>query len=109
MIIKMNLQQKPFDSILSGVKTVEMRLYDEKRKGIKQGDIIEFTSPRGQLLRVEVTAVKHFKDFEELYSNYPPKALGYGEGEEVSPKDMLKYYPEEEINRYGVAAIEIKL
>lgn len=109
MIIKMTLQQRPFDSISSGVKTVEMRLYDEKRQGIKQGDIIEFTSPKGEIIKVKVKAVKPFKGFEELYDNYPKEALGYIEGESCSPDDMLEYYSPEDVKRYGVVAIEIEL
>ncbi|MGN1061303.1 MAG: ASCH domain-containing protein [Candidatus Coproplasma sp.] len=109
MIIKMNLRQRPFDSIASGKKIVEMRLNDEKRQGIKQGDIIEFTSPKGKVLEVKVAAVNRFESFEELYRNYSKEALGYYEGEEVSPKDMLDYYTEEDIKKYGVVAIEIRL
>lgn len=39
----MKLQQKPFDSIKTGQKTIEMRLNDEKRRLINIGDEIEFT------------------------------------------------------------------
>ena len=38
----MNLHKAPFQMIKSGAKTIELRLYDEKRKKIKAGDIIEF-------------------------------------------------------------------
>ena len=109
MTIKMNLWQKPFDSISSGRKTVEMRLNDEKRQGIKFGDMIEFISPEGEILSVGVKAVRRFKSFEELYACYPLEALGYGDGESGLPRDMLDYYSEEEINKYGVVAIELKL
>lgn len=43
MIHKMNLNPEPFGMILSGQKTIELRLNDEKRKLIKVGDRIEFT------------------------------------------------------------------
>ncbi|MGN1372420.1 MAG: ASCH domain-containing protein [Candidatus Coproplasma sp.] len=105
----MNLRQRPFDGIASGAKTVEMRLYDEKRQGIKAGDVIEFSSPEGEILTVKVKAVNPFKSFEELYSNYTPQTLGYGDGESCSPGDMLDYYSLEDIKKYGVVAIEIEL
>lgn len=41
---KMSLRNKPFNSIKSGTKTIELRLYDEKRKLISVGDIITFTN-----------------------------------------------------------------
>lgn len=38
----MNLQKKNFDDIVSGKKTIEIRLLDEKRSKIHKGDIIRF-------------------------------------------------------------------
>lgn len=40
MIHKMKLNESPFDKIKNGTKTVEFRLYDDKRKQIKVGDNI---------------------------------------------------------------------
>ena len=40
----MKLKNEPFVSIKNGLKTIEMRLFDEKRKQIKVGDTIEFTN-----------------------------------------------------------------
>ncbi|MGN0818755.1 MAG: ASCH domain-containing protein [Candidatus Coproplasma sp.] len=105
----MNLRQRPFDSILSGRKTVEMRLNDQKRQGIRSGDLIDFTSPDGKKLTAEVKSVRRFKNFEELYACYSPRELGYFDGETCSPADMLDYYSEEQIKKYGVAAIELKI
>ncbi|MBQ0010138.1 MAG: ASCH domain-containing protein, partial [Ruminococcus sp.] len=39
----MKLQPEPFAMIRSGKKTIELRLYDEKRQQIEVGDTIEFT------------------------------------------------------------------
>ena len=52
-----------------------------------------------------------FKDFEELYSILSYRALGYW-GEEIaaaSPRDMEQYYATEDIEKYGVVGIRIKL
>ncbi len=43
MIHHMSLASEPFEQIASGSKTIELRLYDEKRQKIKTGDLIEFT------------------------------------------------------------------
>ncbi len=40
--IEMHLADEPFEKIKSGEKTVEIRLYDEKRKAIKIGNGIVF-------------------------------------------------------------------
>lgn len=42
MIHEMKLLEDPFEQIKSGAKTVEIRLFDEKRKVLRVGDIIEF-------------------------------------------------------------------
>ena len=44
MIHYMNLNNRPFQLIKNGSKSVEMRLYDEKRAKIKVGDQISFTN-----------------------------------------------------------------
>jgi len=36
MIYEMRLHNEPFQKIKSGTKTVELRLYDEKRRQIKK-------------------------------------------------------------------------
>ena len=41
-IHEMSLQPKYFDFIKDGTKRIELRLYDEKRRSIQLGDIIEF-------------------------------------------------------------------
>ena len=41
MIHKMKLKESPFERIKNGTKTIEFRLYDDKRKKVKIGDEIE--------------------------------------------------------------------
>ena len=38
----MHLKAEPFDLIWNGQKTIELRLYDEKRRSVSVGDLIEF-------------------------------------------------------------------
>ena len=40
MTHKMNLHNDPFEKIACGIKNIELRLYDEKRRLIKVGDEI---------------------------------------------------------------------
>ena len=42
MIHKMKLNENPFERIKNGTKTVEFRLYDEKRQQIKIGNKINY-------------------------------------------------------------------
>ena len=43
MTHNMQLKPEPFAMIKDGTKTIELRLYDEKRRNIKVGDRIVFT------------------------------------------------------------------
>ena len=107
---EMNLQREPFEAILCGRKTYEMRLYDEKRQRISAGDEICFHC-EGQALTATVVALHRFESFEALYRALPLTRLGYSESEidRASPEDMRKYYSAEEERRFGVVAIELRL
>ena len=107
---EMKLNPSPFYAIKMGLKTIEMRLNDEKRQLIKVGDEIEFTNREtGEKLLTRVANLTVFKDFYQLYSHFDKSKLGYKENEAAHYTDMSQYYPNEEINRYGVLAIEINL
>ena len=110
MEYKMHLREKPFFMIKSGKKDIEMRLYDEKRQKIQKGDIIEFSNVEtGQIINTEVVDVHKFDGFDALYSSFDKTRLGYYDNEDATPKDMSQYYSDEEIKKYGVVGIEIKL
>lgn len=110
---KMKLQDAPFRLIESGIKTIELRLYDEKRRAICVGDEIEFTNANDTdaVLRCEVIEIFVFPSFAELYRRLPLEKCGYTSDRiaAASPSDMDLYYSTEEQKRYGVVGIEIKL
>lgn len=106
----MKLWEAPFQSIKTGLKRVEMRLFDEKRAQIKVGDQIEFTNTdTGETLLCNVKGLYRYENFEKLYENHDKIAIGYQENEIADPRDMLAYYSQEQIDRYGVVAIEIQV
>lgn len=110
MTHKMKLSPTAFKSISSGKKTVEMRLFDEKRAAINVGDEIEFeNTDTRQKIKCTVINLERYKDFFELYSRYDKISIGYVENETADPRDMYAYYPPESIEKYGVLAIEIRL
>ena len=110
MRISMHLHKEIFELVELGIKTVEMRLYDEKRQQLAVGDMIEFISRAdSSKLYAEITALPKFANFAELYKHYDKRALGYQSEEKADPKDMERFYPLERQRRYGVVAIEFKL
>ena len=107
---KMNLNDAPFKLIKAGSKTVEMRLYDEKRQLLKTGDVIIFTNNMTEeTLTVSVAGLYRYKDFTDLYAHHDKISIGYLPQEKAEPGDMLLYYSEELIEKYGTLAIKIKL
>lgn len=111
MFVSMKLQPKPFEAIKNGTKTIEMRLWDEKRKHITVGDTIEFVNmaePK-QIILTKVVGVHVYPTFKELYRDYRKEELGYKEDEVADPKDMEVFYPISEQEKHCVVGLEIRL
>ena len=110
MIHEMRLHNEPFELIKSGSKTIELRLYDEKRQQIQVGDEIAFTNRiNEEKLLTKVIALHIYSSFADLYHDYDKVSLGYSKDEDANPEDMEKYYSKEEQKKYGVVGIEIQL
>ena len=109
----LNLNPQPFALIADGRKTIELRLWDEKRSQIKVVDTLVFihTEDAAKTLTAKVTALHRFSDFAALYAALPLDKCGYlpEEMATASPADMNVYYPAERQALYGVVGIEIAL
>lgn len=103
----MKLQESPFERIKNGTKTVEFRLYDEKRRKIKIGDQIEFSKlpDLQETILVDVLDLHREDTFENLF-----KKLFTDEDEiKKETKSMYQYYSPDEEKQYGVVGIKISL
>lgn len=109
----MKLHPGPFSKIKDGSKTIELRLYDEKRQRISVGDTIRFvnTVNAADAVVVLVRNLFIFDSFDELYKHLPLTECGYTEDDinTASPCDMEMYYPKEEQKKYGVVGIQLSL
>lgn len=107
MIHKMKLNESPFERIKNGTKTIEFRIYDEKRRQIKIGDKIEFSKlPELQeIILVDVLDLYKEETFENLFKKL------YSDEEEIKRKNnsMYQYYSPEKEKEYGVIGIKISL
>ena len=107
MIHRMKLNESPFERIKNGTKTIEFRLYDEKRQQIKVGDKIEFLKLPDLQEKLLVDVIKLYREdsFENLFRKL------YKDEDEIKrkTKSMYKYYSPEKEKEYGVLGIEIKL
>ena len=102
MVHRMQLDERPFNRIKDGFKTIELRLFDEKRQLLKVGDEIIFQNRNNRLetISIKIIALHKFTSFAELYKHLDIKGCH---------TDMLKYYSDEAQQQYGVIGIEIKL
>jgi len=107
---EMKLHTSPFEKIKSGVKNIELRLFDEKRQKIRIGDNIIFTNTvNGEKMCATVRKLHLFGSFEELYKSLPLLQCGYTaeDIDTAQPSDMERYYSAEEQKKYGVVGIEL--
>lgn len=109
---KMRLKVEPFHKIKKGLKTIELRLYDEKRREIHVDDEIIFENlETKETIHTKVLALYVFDTFKELYEHLSLKECGYKdeEVENASYTHMEKYYPLEKQKQYKVVGIKIEL
>ena len=86
MLHKMKLNESPFERIKNGTKTIEFRLYDEKRQQVKIGDKIEFSKlpDLQEKLIVDVIDLYREDTFENLFRKL------YSDEEEIIQKTKTK-------------------
>lgn len=107
----MKLQHGPFQAMKEGRKTIELRLYDEKRQTIHSGQIIEFVDvDNNEKLRMRVIDLHIFDTFKQLYEQLDLCLCGYHKEElqKASYQDMEKYYPLSLQAQYQVVGIELE-
>lgn len=106
----LKLATVPFDAIVSGQKTIESRLYDEKRRQVQIGDKIIFTNRENpdQAVTVEVIGLLRYKTFKDLFSHNNPGKFG-GESVQWLENQINEFYSMEDQLESGVIGIEFKL
>lgn len=110
MTHKMGIWHDSFVKIKEQTKTIEMRLFDEKRSLISTGDTIIFTDTSNkEKIDCMVINMYRYLSFEEWYQHHSKVSIGYNKDEIANPKEMFMYYSNEMIEQYGVVAIEIKV
>ena len=107
---EMNLQSKYFDFIKDGTKRIELRLYDEKRRSIQLGDIIEFAKSDDEKFKAEVVGLLRYNSFAELFEDFDISILADSSMTKQELLEVLgEFYSEEKQAEFGVIGIRIKL
>lgn len=109
---EMKLNPDAFDKIIAGTKTREYRLYDEKRRHIKLGDVIEFQKlPELQdhvLVRVEGLLL--YENWYSCYEDFFKQDLSgrYATIEDAVKDTYAHWWPKEKEEKYGCLIIKFK-
>lgn len=106
---KLRVQEKYYNMLKSGQKTIELRLYDDKRKAIKVGDTIEFSnnSDATDTFLAEVICLHRATDFATLCEKIDCRYAGFAT-KELLNKTIAEFYTCERQKALGVVGIEIK-
>ena len=108
MTHEMDIWHDSFVKIKEQTKTIEMRLFDEKRSLISTGDTIIFTDTSNkEKIDCMVINMYRYLSFEELYQHHSKVSIGYNKDEIANPKEMLMYYSKEMIEKYGASGYYI--
>lgn len=106
----MKLDPVPFDATKQRQKVIEVRLNDERRKGLKAGDTIEFQKlpDLREKLKVRVLAVRLYPTAQDLVRR---EEFGKTGGIYKSIQDwedaLFGYYSKEKQAQFGLLSIEI--
>lgn len=106
----LQLATVPFEAIKSSRKTIESRLYDEKRQRIQIGDTVIFTNREstGQTVSAKVTGLLRYETFHDLFTHNDPAKFG-GESVEWLEKQINEFYSAEDQRQHGVIGVEFEL
>ncbi len=106
----LKLNESPFSRIKSGQKTIELRLFDDKRKQIRLGDFIEFRlQPElEETIKTQVTGLLNYPMFSDLVNDLPLEYFGC-ETKQQALEEVSKFYPEEDQVLNSVLGIRIKI
>ena len=107
---KLNVKERYYNLLKSGIKTIELRLFDDKRKNIKVGDYIEFSnnSDSGDKFLSQVIKLHRANNFIELCQKIDCKKAGFSDSNELI-NILEEFYSQERQKEFGVVGIEIKL
>lgn len=109
----MRLFTEPFKNIKSGRKTIEIRLFDEKRQQVQIGDTITFTKlpDKDDVITVEVIGLSRFSNFRDFFTAFDKSKFAHPNDWTIEDQIQAQrdVYSVEEEQEYGMLGIHIRL
>lgn len=106
----MRLATEPYNSIVSGKKIIESRLFDEKRQQISIGDTITFSEndKSENSVTAIVKGLLRYQTFKELFADHDPSLFGE-ESKDFLLNQIKQFYSDEDEQKYGVVGIRLQI
>ena len=106
---KLNVKEKYYNMLKQGTKVIELRLFDDKRKKINIGDVIEFSNNSNieDTFLAQVVKLHRADNFEVLCHKIDCHNAGFDTNQELM-KVLEEFYSLERQKELGVVGIEIK-
>ena len=107
-----HLDEDIFEVVKNGTKKIELRVNDEKRRKIKEGDIIIFLKRPEEKETIEalVEKLEYYNNFKEAIDNYEIEDIYTKEYTKEDFIELLsRFYSNEEIEKYGEETIKFKI
>lgn len=107
---QMKLRVPYFEKMAEGTKTIEVRLYDDKRRLIKLGDLIEFSKAdnESQKIKIEVVGLLSYKTFKDLVDDFPPEIFGATDKMTLL-EALASFYSCDDEKKFGVLGIRVRI
>lgn len=105
MRYSMHLAPHIFEKVIAGEKTIEARLFDEKRQQFDIGDTIIFIHREtGDECAAEITGLMQHENFRDLFNASGETEFGY-DSFEAALTDIYTFYSSEDEERSGVLGV----
>ncbi len=107
----MKLRPEYYNKVATGEKTIEVRLFDEKRQNLGNREYIAFENIENHnILVTEITELKQFCNFDDCIEYTGTKKVGFnGKTPEDTIRTYREIYSSEDEAKYGVLAITLKV
>lgn len=109
MEMVVHLHKDVFDIVKNGVKDVEIRVNDLKRRKLNVGDTLIFINrgDENEIINAKVDKLLLFNDFTEVINYYKMEKIYLKETTKEEYLELMsKFYSDDEVKKYGVVAIE---
>ena len=106
----MSLRPEYYEMVKSGEKDIELRLYDEKRRRMHNGDIVLIynAQTKNDYIRAKIVRLHIAKSFAELNTKISMPRTGFASLNALMTA-ISKFYDPDTESKYGIVGIELEV